>query len=458
MKFFVTMFSALIMGVLVFILIHWGVDYAINKEYMSDTSIANREKDYIDNLQSYITRNDLSSKDTADITQWVKSQRYVYLVIYKDKELIYDSQKAAEEEEQKAHGTPLPDAADKDTDSSDKKPSATDTKSDISQYFDTDGTLFPIKLSDGTMFASVSEFTQELYYNLSYIVSIMAAFILFAVIMMIYFNQTTIRIERLAGDVRKIEQNNDLPDIVSSGCDEIAGLANDVNKMKNSIFKKMQEEQDAWRANTELITAMSHDIRNPLTVLMGYLDVMDMQQDTSDTLKSYIAACKETTVKIKNLSDDMFQYFLVFGKKDIDMSIEEYDAQTLLEQTLAEHMLLMTENGYTFVSEMLDKQCTISIDAAAWARVIDNLFSNLKKYADKTKPIYISVTADQNDVTLIMKNSTVQNDVESNGIGLKTCAKIMASMNDGFCTEANNDMFTVTIKIPIKRIGSPWKQ
>lgn len=451
------MFAALVLGVFMFVLIHWGVDYAINKEYMSDESVDNREKSYIDDFQSYITRNDLSSKDTAEITQWVKNQRYVYLVIYKDTELIYDSQKAQEEEE-KTHGTPLPGTADKDTADTNKKPSVADKKEDISQYLDKDATLFPIRLSDGTMFASVSEFTQELYYNLSYIVAIMAAFILFAIIMMIYFNQTTIRIERLAGDVRKIEQNNELPDLVCVGCDEIAGLANDVNKMKNSIFKKMQEEQDAWRANTELITAMSHDIRNPLTVLMGYLDVMDMQKDTPEALKSYIAACKETAVKIKNLSDDMFQYFLVFGKKDIDMQIEEYDAQVLFNQTIAEHMLLMTENGYTFVSEMLDKPCTVLIDAAALARVIDNLFSNLKKYADKAQPIYISVASDQNNVTLIMKNSTVQNDVESNGIGLKTCTKIMASMNAGFFTEANSDTFTVTLTIPTKRIELPWKQ
>ena len=66
---------------------------------MSDDSVDARERGYIDNLQKYITQNELSSNDTADITKWVKNQRYVYLVIYKDTELIYDSIKAEEEEE-----------------------------------------------------------------------------------------------------------------------------------------------------------------------------------------------------------------------------------------------------------------------------------------------------------------------------------------------------------------------
>lgn len=447
------MFAALAVGVVIFIIIQWGIKYAVDKKYMSDESVENREKSYIDNLQSYITRNSLSSMDTADITKWVKNQRYVYLVIYKDTELIYDSKKAAEEEEELKKGavTPSPDSENETDKIHNKKQDESDHKTNISEYLDADATLFPIKLSDGTMFASVAEFTQELYYSLSYIISIMAAFVVFMLIMMLYFNKTTIRIERLAGNVRKIEQNNDLPDIAGDGCDEIANLANDVNKMKNSIFEKMQKEQDAWKANTELITAMSHDIRNPLTVLLGYLDVMDMQKDTSPSLKGYIASCKETALKIKNLSDDMFQYFLVFGKKDIDMSIQEYDAQTLLNQAIAEHVLLLTENGYTFISETLDKKCTILIDASAFVRVIDNLFSNIKKYADITKPIYISASADSNNVTLIMKNSAIQNDVESNGIGLKTCSKIMVAMNAGFNTESDDNEFTAILTIPIKK-------
>lgn len=444
------MFAALSVGVLTFILVHFAANYTINNQYMSDDSVDARERGYIDSLQKYITQNELSSNDTADITKWVKNQRYVYLVIYKDTELIYDSIKAEEAEEAAKDNE-----GNKNDDDPDIKPetgsdyfgSVLDKTNDISKYLDADATLFPIKLSDGIMFASIAEFTQELYYNLSYIISIMTAFILFAIIMMLFFNKTTVRIERLAGNVRKIEQNNELPDLVIDGSDEIGELANDVNKMKNSIFEKMQKEQDAWKANTELITAMSHDIRNPLTVLLGYLDVMEMQKDTSPALKGYIGACKETALKIKNLSDDMFQYFLVFGKKDIDMSMQDYDAQLLLNQVLSEHMLLMTENGYTFTTEPLEKECTISIDAAAFVRVIDNLFSNLKKYADRAQPIFIKVSADDNNVILIMQNSTIQNDVESNGIGLKTCSKIMDAMNAGF--EASNDDTTFTVKLTI---------
>ncbi len=455
-KFVVTMAFAFGLSVVVFFFLHWGIDYIVQTRYMSESAIDKREEEYIESLQNHIKRNELSSKDTASITQWVKNQSYIYLVIYKDSELFYDSEDAKEEEEDAGKssddidGTLLPTGA-PEPEPTPKPEDPDDDKKDISQYFDPDARLFPIELSDGTLFASVAEFTQEFYYSMSYVISIVVSVLLFAVIMILFFDRTTIRIKRLASAVRRIERNNDSPDIVIGGRDEIAGLANDVNKMKNSIFDRMQKEQDAWRANTELITAMSHDIRNPLTVLLGYLDVMEMQAEEDSAVSDYIGPCKETALKIKKLSDDMFQYFLVFGKKEIDMSIQEYDAVMLLTQVLSEHMLLMSENGYVFESKMLEEPCTILVDATAFVRVVDNLFSNLKKYADKDKPITLIAEKHDDELVLEIKNTIIQNDVESNGIGLKTCAKIMNAMNAGFISGADDDIFSVKITLAVKK-------
>ncbi len=462
------MLAALVLSLFTFVFLRFGIDYIIKTKYLSEEAISSREREYIDSLQEHIKRNGLSSTDTTSITEWVKNQRYIYLVIYKDSELFYNSEDAkAEENESKVEPTGDPEKDDgkgseEDDPTATQDPDVTpkpkpkpekpkEDKVDISQYFDPDAELFPIELSDGTLFASVAEFTQELYYNMSYVIAIVVAVLLFAIIMSVYFNRTTIRIEKLASSVRKIEQNSDLPDIPVKGKDEIAWLANDVNKMKNSILDKVQKEQDAWKANTELITAMSHDIRNPLTVLLGYLDVMQMQADEDSALTDYIGSCKETALKIKKLSDGMFQYFLVFGKKDIDMSIQEYDAIMLLGQVFSEHILLMSETGYVFESKMLETPCSIFVDATAFVRVIDNLFSNLKKYADKDKPIFLSAVKDGDSLILTIENTIIQNDVESNGIGLKTCAKIMDAMNARFETEQTDEIFTVRITLAIKK-------
>lgn len=257
--------------------------------------------------------------------------------------------------------------------------------------------------------------------------------------MLTYFNKTTTRIQYLAKRVRLVEQNKDILDIKDDVGDEISDLIDDVNKMRNSILEKVKEERAAYQANTQLITAMSHDIRNPLTVLLGYLDIIGMQKDISEQSRDYIAQCKETAMKIKTLSDDMFQYFLVFGKKDIDMSMQEYDADELLKQMLSEHTILMQESGYNFVVEnSIDRKCTVIIDTQAFERVMDNVFSNLRKYADIAEPIYISLELSDNKLRIRIENKVVHNDTESNGIGLKTCAKIMEALKGDFVIQNDN--------------------
>ena len=75
----------------------------------------------------------------------------------------------------------------------------------------------------------------------------------------------------------------------------------------------MKNEQMAVQANTDLITAISHDIRTPLTALLGYLDLaVEGQYDSEQTLKQYLHVSQEKALQLKSMTDELFQYFLVF--------------------------------------------------------------------------------------------------------------------------------------------------
>lgn len=418
---------ALCVGIMFFVGVHWGFDLFITKKYMAPSAIAARNVKYLESLQEYVLENDISSKDTASIKRWVKSQKYVYLFLYKDNELLFEGGVDDESGSSITIGSP------NDEDISRKE-------------------MMPIRLSDGVILASVSESTGHVFYNISYIVSILAAFIVFAVIMLTYFSRMMMRIQRLARCVRLIEHDKDASDIKDDVGDEISGLADDVNKMRASILEKVEEERNAWQANAQLITAMSHDIRNPLTVLIGYLDIIGLQNDISKQSMGYVSACKDTAMKIKSLSDDMFQYFLVFGKKNVDMSLQEYDMLDLLTEMLYEHIILMSENGYEFIVNKVDKACNAVIDATVFARVIDNVFSNIEKYADSTKPIYINMGFDDGKLRIRFENTIAHKDTESNGIGLKTCVKIMETLGGEFTiqNDEEHNKFTSVISVLLK--------
>ncbi len=91
---------------------------------------------------------------------------------------------------------------------------------------------------------------------------------------------------------RKVSQGDLQMQICPSSRDEIGQLAQDVDTMRLNIIDKLQREEAAWAANSQLITAISHDVRTPLTALMGYLDIASDDSLTPQERDAYLAICK----------------------------------------------------------------------------------------------------------------------------------------------------------------------
>ena len=101
------------------------------------------------------------------------------------------------------------------------------------------------------------------------------------------------RIITLASEVQQVSDGKLDYEIHSFHNDEIGTLSTSVDNMRNSIIQKHQNEKEAWEANTQLITAMSHDIRTPLTSMIGYLDIIEGKKYKSqEELDKYIASCR----------------------------------------------------------------------------------------------------------------------------------------------------------------------
>ena len=225
--------------------------------------------------------------------------------------------------------------------------------------------------------------------------------------------------------------------------------------MRSSIIENYKRKKEALDANTELITSMSHDIRTPLTVLLGYIDVMRSHSADDMEMQEYLNAAENTAMRLKKLSDDMFGYFLVFAKDEEKIKLEKYDVITIFEQLLSEHVLLIRESGYeinlSFDDEGL-RDKTVLLDIASVLRIVDNMFSNLYKYADKNEKINISIATFDNSLKLSFENKIRRDGatVESNGIGLKTCAKLADFMGARFEQITSEDSFIVNIYLQIE--------
>ena len=250
-----------------------------------------------------------------------------------------------------------------------------------------------------------------------------------------------------------IEQGDLEQPINHKGNDEISLLAKNADNMRHSIITRYKSEKEAWEANSELITSMSHDIRTPLTSLIGYLEILDSKDYCSEEqFDRYIKSCKTKSIQLKDLSDKLFQYFLVFGKETILMEMETFDARILLQQLLSEQVFDLNSLGFVVETEFMDEPCTITADISYLKRLFDNLFSNVRKYGGTGRPVTIIGSREKRSLIISITNE-IRTDLvfeESTSIGLKTCKKIAKQMNGSLEIITTETLFTARTTFPIE--------
>ena len=456
----------LVIAVFVYMLIRLGSNYIINNYYITADRQQQRREEYIENLQSFADTWKLSSEDTDKIAAWSREHPYVYLLIYKDNQLFFtsdmDSNSNADDSNNGVNagnnGTQTESGVGVTPSLGDLGftgiEEAKQNREDLIAEAEANG-LHQIELSDGTLLAAVTEFTQELYYDITNVTALIMAVIALVVVLINYMRRVIAKIKRLESDVTIVSHIDMNHRIVCEGDDEISRLSRNVETMRNSILLNLEREREAREANTELVTSISHDIRTPLTVLLGYIDMMKSRAEEDELMKSYVAASEKTAMRLKQLSDDMFKYALAFGDTGKGIILEEYDAPTLIEQLLAEHIVLLSESGYEVKmsgsEDIIEDGATILTDAQNLMRIVDNVFSNLYKYADKSEPVEICAKRERARVIFTCKNKVLADasGAESNGIGLKTCIRLAEFIAEDFTYKKDGEYFTVMLVLKI---------
>ena len=298
------------------------------------------------------------------------------------------------------------------------------------------------------------DFSEEKIINTVKVISITLTAAIFFIVVFIYSSHITKRIRELSEEVVRVE-NADINSAINiKGKDEIAMLAKNVDSMRNKIIEQMRNEQIVWKANSDLVTAMSHDIRTPLTVLTGYLNLLKQgEYSAKEDMDGYIDICYEKAIQLKELSDKLFRYFYVFGNSEEKLETEKYNASMLFNQVVGEYAFLLNEKGYNIKLPDILPEYSIETNALYLNRLFGNIFSNIEKYADKSSPIEIS--AEYKDECLIY---TVQNSInqdagkkESTGIGLLSCKKIAKQIGCSFETIDKGDTFNVKLAFVISK-------
>lgn len=228
--------------------------------------------------------------------------------------------------------------------------------------------------------------------------------LLFSITFMILQEPYIRYISKISDAVQNISEGNLNTVIDVIGDDEFSGMAANLNRMAADIKQLMEKERESERTKNELITNVTHDLRTPLTSIIGYLELLaGNRQIPEDMQHKYIEIAYGKSRRLEKLIEDLFGFTkLNYGK--IAMHVGQLDIVKLLGQLLEEAYPNFVEKGLSYDLQSNVPAKTINADGNLLARLFDNLIGNAIKYGADGKRVLVQIHAESETVTVSVTN------------------------------------------------------
>lgn len=269
--------------------------------------------------------------------------------------------------------------------------------------------IYPVRIGEDRAYLIYSKIPRPYISYDNYIVenSFLALFLsvlVFISIFIIVTNRKMKYIDEIAKGVKVISSGNLSHRIEERGKDEIKKLAEDINTMATEIQTRIENERRSEKTKAELITNVSHDLRTPLTSVMGYIGlVKDGKYENDEVMKEYLDIAFNKSNQLKELIEDLFEYTKL-NNSGIQLNKSKVNIIDFLSQLIEEYIPIFEDNNLEIKKKFVDESITVEIDAGKIVRVFENLFSNTIKYSFKPGEVVVSVYENNGYVNIVIKN------------------------------------------------------
>jgi signal transduction histidine kinase len=303
----------------------------------------------------------------------------------------------------------------------------------------------------------------------SWVVSLLLAFDIFLVSLFFVLRKKLDYILRIERGIAVLESGTLGYTVPVEGTDELARLATSINLLSRSIQSRIDSEQKALQANREMIGDLSHDIRTPLTVGMGYLTLLLEKETLSEQeRREYLTLALKKAEQIKERTRALLDFAtLTSGQLPIHKTV--IDVRTMIDQLkeeLSAIAKLRVKDGYRDLSSEpesgeseIPHSATIFGDVGLLARLFDNLLSNLQKHGDMARLVnFWACLQDENllietENIIAWRTGTKRHSPESTSLGLKICACILELHGGRIETAANGETYRTRIFLPVRGVA-----
>ncbi|WP_419393189.1 sensor histidine kinase [Cytobacillus praedii] len=249
------------------------------------------------------------------------------------------------------------------------------------------------------------------------------------------------------------------------GKGEFASLAANINSITDGLKNAVDNELKSERLKTELITNVSHDIRTPLTSIITYVDLLKKEKDLSK-IAEYTEVLDQKSKRLKFLTDDLFEAAKA-SSGNIPVHLEKIDIVSLIAQGLGEVSEKIEELGLEFRFNHPNDKVFVTADGKLLWRSIENVLSNIFKYALKGSRVYIHIEELEREILLTFKNISAyelnisadelmerfkrgdeSRSSQGSGLGLSIAQSLINIQEGKFMIQIDGDLFKSIIYIP----------
>ena len=261
----------------------------------------------------------------------------------------------------------------------------------------------------------------------------------------------------LSDEIQSMEGGDlDVP-ISVRGNDELTSLAKSLDSMRRAFKAQKEHEAEMFQANQTMITQMSHDLRTPMTVLQIYTDILKYNRCKPEQVKDYLLKIDRKVAQMKQLSENLFEYSLISREQTIvlegPMSFRE-----AMHDLLSETVTVLSEQGFSFDLQLDWPQEKVCVHPPYLKRIMDNVTSNISKYAAKDSALQVKVGSVGRMVYLSIQNQIAFRDAEQEGthIGITNIRAMMEKMGGECKVKSTESVFRMELCFPAA--GMPGKE
>lgn len=216
------------------------------------------------------------------------------------------------------------------------------------------------------------------------------------------------QISEITDALADIKNGNGNRRILSAANELVAPIAYEINEIVVSYENRLSTFRQTEETNRQLMTSLSHDVRTPLTTLIGYLDAAHKGIVTGKERDDYIETARRKAHDLKEYIDVLFDWFKL-NSNEFAMELQIVEAAELTRDILIDWIPILEDKQIAYNIDIPEQPFKVRLDTDGYMRILNNLIQNVISHS----------RADKIEIALTKKNHNMEITVTDNGIGIE---------------------------------------